>query len=124
MEGNSAGIFVTKVPPEIFVKKHEIMNCNFFSGGSSCLFGRDKSPATILVRHISAAFFPFPKIFYYLNKTFRLQNSLFFLSFFCCFVLEISMRDAGMCDARIKGSHTRRLSPVPLVILTLVSDLL
>ena len=38
----------------------------------------------------------------------RLQNSLFFLSFFCCSVLEISMRDAGMCDARIKGSHTKR----------------
>ena len=30
----------------------------------------------------------------------------FFLSFFCCSGLEISMRDAGMCDARIKGSHT------------------
>ena len=57
----------------------------------------------------------------------RLQNSLFFLSFFCCSVLEISMREVGMCDARIKGSHTRRegpcfwrLSPVPLVIFTLV----
>ena len=36
----------------------------------------------------------------------RLQNGLFFLSFFCCFVLEISMRDAGMCDAQIKRSHT------------------
>ena len=33
---------------------------------------------------------------------------MFFLSFFCCSVLEISMRDEEMCDARIKGSHTRR----------------
>ena len=31
------------------------------------------------------------------------QNSLFFLSFFCRSVLEISMRDEGMCDARVKG---------------------
>ena len=38
----------------------------------------------------------------------RLQNKLFFLSFFCRSVLVISMRDAGICDARIKGSHTRR----------------
>ena len=38
----------------------------------------------------------------------RLQNSLFFLSFFCRSVVVISMRDAGMCDARIKGSPTRR----------------
>ena len=38
-----------------------------------------------------------------------LQNSLFFLSFFCCSVREISMRDAEMCNARIKGSHTRRV---------------
>ena len=37
----------------------------------------------------------------------RLKNS-FFLSFFCS-VLEISMRDLGMCDARIKGSHTASL---------------
>ena len=26
----------------------------------------------------------------------------------CLSVLEISMRDAGMCDARIKGGHTLR----------------
>ena len=38
------------------------------------------------------------------------QNSLFFLSFFCRSVLEISMRDAGMCDARVKGRHKARIS--------------
>ena len=37
-----------------------------------------------------------------------------FLSFFCRAVLVISMRDAGMCCAC--------LSPVPLVIFTLVPD--
>ena len=54
----------------------------------------------------------------------RLQNTLFFLSFFFLSVLVILMRDAGMCAARIKGSHSsfKRLSPVPLVIFTLVPD--
>ena len=36
-------------------------------------------------------------------KTFPL-----FLSFFCRSVLEISMHDAGMCDAQVNGSHSRR----------------
>ena len=38
----------------------------------------------------------------------RLQNKLFFLSFFCRSAVVISLRDAGICDARIKRSHTRR----------------
>ena len=38
----------------------------------------------------------------------KLQNSLFSVSLFCCSVLEKSVRDAGMCNARIKGSQTTR----------------
>ena len=41
----------------------------------------------------------------------RLQNNLFFLSFSSCSVLEISMRDARMCDVRREATqvdHTRR----------------
>ena len=50
----------------------------------------------------------------------RLQNSLFFLSFFCRAVLEISMRDGGMCDSQVEPDE--RFSPIPLVIFTIVPD--
>ena len=39
----------------------------------------------------------------------RLQNSLCSMSLLRCSVIEISMHDVGVCDARIKGSHTRRV---------------
>ena len=45
--------------------------------------------------------------------SFCVKYSLFYLSFFYRSVLDLSMRDAGMCDTRIEGwkalmSHTRR----------------